>query len=386
MIGSSFRRFRPLAAASFLLAASSLLSAQTGECTLSLNQETYVPGDRAVLTLEADPGLVPFLFVSLRPGAVDTSPYGGRRFPAVPESGRMILKNALITCDIPDKYVQALLFDPATRQPVCLTNEVFLEIQRKGFCEPVECAPCDGKVDRLTLQYTGRVPAKVDVFMKKESEPVFSENLAPGQRFTLEGTDKKGTLGTEITLFVNGSRNAGFHTSCSEPIGPGSEDGRFRVLAGSSRNGGDLCPIEDPQDPENPEEPRSDDLCEEGRARCLTFVYRGNDCAGSLHDQGSDVACAGTPNFLTEVIIMVTDRRGRDVFFHDTVSLGEPFTIDGSFTRSRKVAPTTVVEIFDLGGNLLQEVRFHTSCSQPLRLGDRFGAVELVGYNECGQD
>ncbi len=34
--------------------------------------------------------------------------------------------------------------------------------------------------------------------------------------------------------------------------------------------------------------------------------------------------------------------------------------------------------IFDLAGNLLQAVKFHTSCSQPLNVGDQFGALQLL--------
>ncbi len=45
--------------------------------------------------------------------------------------------------------------------------------------------------------------------------------VQPGEAFTFNGTDS-GTLGTEITLFVNGSLNTTVHTSCSKPIGPGT--------------------------------------------------------------------------------------------------------------------------------------------------------------------
>ena len=33
-----------------------------------------------------------------------------------------------------------------------------------------------------------------------------------------------------------------------------------------------------------------------------------------------------------------------------------------------------------LSGDLLQKVKFHTSCSQPLKLGDIFGGMQLVGF------
>jgi hypothetical protein len=34
--------------------------------------------------------------------------------------------------------------------------------------------------------------------------------------------------------------------------------------------------------------------------------------------------------------------------------------------------------IQDQTGKLLQEIDFHTSCSQPLERGDRFGAIQVL--------
>jgi hypothetical protein len=38
------------------------------------------------------------------------------------------------------------------------------------------------------------------------------------------------------------------------------------------------------------------------------------------------------------------------------------------------------VRIYDGNNQLLQSVQFHTSCSKPLRVGDRFGAIEITGF------
>ncbi len=108
---------------------------------------------------------------------------------------------------------------------------------------PLSCSQCSGKVTQLTVMYTGAVPALVEVFQKKPADSVFSGPVAPGGIFTVTGTDKKGTLGTEIRIFVEGALNTTFHTSCSQPIGPGLERGEFLVVEGFSRNGGPLCPL-----------------------------------------------------------------------------------------------------------------------------------------------
>ena len=105
----------------------------------------------------------------------------------------------------------------------------------------VNCG-CDGKVTWLTLRYNGSAPALVRVDQKKGGT-VFEAEVSPGDTFTVHGTDKKGTLGTEIRLYVDGDLNAKIHTSCSQPIGPGLVAGDFEVVDGASRNIEPLCPL-----------------------------------------------------------------------------------------------------------------------------------------------
>ncbi len=108
--------------------------------------------------------------------------------------------------------------------------------------EPDECGECDGKVTRLTMRYLGSEEALVRVEQRREG-PIFEQLVGPGDTFSIEGIDKKDTLGTEIYFFINDEENAQFHTSCSEEIGPGSKEGLFEVVSGESRNGGVLCPV-----------------------------------------------------------------------------------------------------------------------------------------------
>ena len=51
------------------------------------------------------------------------------------------------------------------------------------------------------------------------------------------------------------------------------------------------------------------------------------------------------------------------------------FTIEG--LNGGKLPPTSRFEISQ-GGDLLQRVDVHTSCSQPLNVGDTFGSLTLV--------
>ena len=106
---------------------------------------------------------------------------------------------------------------------------------------PVTGGECDGKVTDLVLKNLG-ADAQVRVDQKKDGT-VFDDFVPTGGEFSFTGTDKKGTLGTEISIFVNGNLNTKIHTSCSKPIGPGLVSGSFEVISGNSRNGGPLPPL-----------------------------------------------------------------------------------------------------------------------------------------------
>ena len=107
---------------------------------------------------------------------------------------------------------------------------------------PVVAGECEGKVTNLTLKNLGD-GAQVTVVQKKDGDTVFDGFVPAGGEFSFTGTWKKGTLGTEIRIFVNGNLNTKIHTSCSQPIGPGLISGSFEVISGDSRNGGPLPPI-----------------------------------------------------------------------------------------------------------------------------------------------
>ncbi|NQT19094.1 MAG: hypothetical protein HQ592_05280 [Planctomycetes bacterium] len=125
-------------------------------------------------------------------------------------------------------------------------DENFTGMAKANVCPgPVECGECDGKVTALTLRYNGLSSAWVKVVQKKDCLVAFDGLVLPGKEFSFNGADKNGTLGTEIKLYVDGALNTAIHTSCSQPIGPGLVRGDFEVIAGASREGGELCPLSD---------------------------------------------------------------------------------------------------------------------------------------------
>ena len=114
-----------------------------------------------------------------------------------------------------------------------------------GECEEEcqnECRVCQGKATELTLKYNGSIEATIQVDQKKEGT-IFNELVSVGGEFTVFGSDKKNTLGTEISLYVDDVLNTKIHTSCSDlNVGPGFVSGVFEVIEGFSREGGLLCP------------------------------------------------------------------------------------------------------------------------------------------------
>ncbi len=211
---------------------------------------------------------------------------------------------------------------------------------------PPECGDCMGKVTELSLRYIGfGEPALVEVFQRDMSTSVFSDVVAPGEIFTFFGMDRKGTLGTEITIHVNGYLNAMIHTSCSEPIGPGLLRGDFEVISGYSLDGGLLCPVE------------TDCGCE-GRVTRLTLQYIGDK-----------------PHALIEVF----QRRSDVPVFSGVVAPGGTFTFSGT---DNKGTLGTEISIF-VDGDFNTEI--HTSCSVPIGPGLIMGDFAVIsGYSMRG--
>ena len=62
----------------------------------------------------------------------------------------------------------------------------------------------------------------------------------------------------------------------------------------------------------------------------------------------------------------------------ESINAGDLVTITAESGKT-KLESNTKLEIMQ-GGTLLQELEIHTSCSQPLNIGDQFGSLVLVGF------
>ncbi|WJJ95538.1 DUF7467 domain-containing protein [Algibacter luteus] len=237
-----------------------------------------------------------------------------------------------------------VILNPAGRQAIIIT----VDVPEKEIEE--ECFECEGKVTELELQYNGDETATIRVETKKEGENgskvVFEGTVAAGDTFSFVGNDKKGTLGTEIKIFVNGKENTKIHTSCSQPIGPGLVSGDFEVISGSSREGGNLCPVDST--------PGGDcDECE-GKVTNLELQYNGDEPAN---------------------IVVKTKKEGENgskVVFEGNVTPGETFSFVGN---DKKGTLGTEIKIY-VNGN--ENTKIHTSCSQPIGPGLISGDFEVI--------
>ena len=107
---------------------------------------------------------------------------------------------------------------------------------------PAPCSACSGRVNELTMEYEGPA-AYVRVLDKDNRELESNTYMRPGQRFTFMGKDFDGTMTDEVRIYVNNTYNCRLDTSSSQPIGPGHMRGWFKVVAGKSSVGGELCPV-----------------------------------------------------------------------------------------------------------------------------------------------
>ncbi|MFH1701635.1 MAG: SdrD B-like domain-containing protein [Candidatus Zixiibacteriota bacterium] len=252
--------------------------------------------------------------------------------------------------------------DPSTGMTGCYTlvaGEINLTVDAGLMPVMDECAECDGKITSLTLEYQGASEAMIEVLAKGKKgtpgEVLFSGMVLHGSSFDVNGYDKNGTVGTEISILVNGSVNTKIHTSCSQPIYIGMVSGDFEILDGYSRFGGRLC-MDDGGNG------NGDDCSDcDGKITELTLGYMGASEA--------------------TVEVYAKGRKGTlgTVLFSEQVLPGGSFSFVG---YDKDGTMGTEISIF-VDGSL--NTKIHTSCSQPIYIGMVSGDFEILdGYSKDG--
>jgi len=161
------------------------------------------------------------------------------------------------------------------------------------------------------------------------------------------------------------------HSSCSQDLAIGDKFGALEFkdcdtgLQGGNNNGSAICM-----------------KGKKGKAVELTFTYTGEACTASVNDQGDKATCTdsnGGPAGEDGVTITITNKDGKELFSGtvNTTAPNNTITIEGK-GNDGKFSTETYFKITK-SGDTKQNGGFHTSCSKPLRIGDKYGALQLTG-------
>jgi hypothetical protein len=224
-------------------------------------------------------------------------------------------------------------------------------------------------------------------------------NITPGTTVTVSGyagspNDVVWELFNAGTGFTSKIGNSDFHVSCSDVDMNGPEDcGKAEgdakglsgfinqwIFAGMSGNGISInCGGSNGGNPSsncvlvpgpglgcNPETGL-------GKPTSLTFKYTGGGCGASNNPQSGKFICSGSVN--TALPITVSNQ---DSYQQSTTTVSPGGTI--TFTKGGStLSAQSDFTLTNSGGT--EKLSIHTSCSQPLHIGDVFGDFTLVGFN-----
>lgn len=252
---------------------------------------------------------------------------------------------------------------------------------------------CSGKLQEFTVTWTG---GDINVSGLPNDAP--NGNVTTGQDVTFYGPFDNNDVLVNITGAVSGQSK--FHMSCSDddfndPTDCGKLAGNSKnndvgfinewklegfvdadntVLACNSSSAGDF-----PTEQSCSFTPTYASCDTQGKPTSLTFKYTGGGCTDSSNDQSGagKAGCSGDVNGLLGVSVVAGDNDLNEIYAisANSVGPGEEFTI-----TSDKFNSNSRINITNAGGT--ESNGFHTSCSVPLEVGDKFGSLELVGFND----
>ena len=128
----------------------------------------------------------------------------------------------------------------------------------------------------------------------------------------------------------------------------------------------------------------SDDVCDEfGKPQSLIFEYTGGQAITQTAQDDDKATATGATIFDEVVTVSAGDKKGNS-FFSQEVELGERVTISADSFGKGKFGSETSFAINGDDPGETQSLTYHTSCSQPIRLGDVIGGLTLVGFE--GED
>jgi len=261
---------------------------------------------------------------------------------------------------------------------------------------------CDGKLQQFTVTWTG---APITISGLANDAP--GGAVGTNQEVTFFGPFASNDVFVTISGGVNGQSK--FHMSCSDDdfnspddCGKLSGNGKDNAsdfinawrLEGFVDNSGQVLDCTVPVSGDGfansctfaRQDPPSCNTLDGGKPRSISFKYTGGGCVESSNTQDTGKAvCTPTGGTVTGDVTIVA--AGNESFTKDVYTVDPAFVSpNGTFEvtfNDNEFKSNSFVRITDGSGNTeLNE--FHTSCSQPLAVGDVFGSLTVAALD--GQD
>ncbi|MCH8868518.1 MAG: hypothetical protein IIC85_02300 [Chloroflexi bacterium] len=135
------------------------------------------------------------------------------------------------------------------------------------------------------------------------------------------------------------------------------------------------------------------DVCAGAKPAQLTFIYTGDLCTASSHGQEkavcTDVATAASGPVEIRYTgkdagTKITVSPGSGASTGEVINVGATFVLSSSRVDKKSGSPKELHanSKFDVlqGGIIIQQLEIHTSCSNPLFVGDQFGSLRVAGF------
>lgn len=271
---------------------------------------------------------------------------------------------------------------------------------------------CDKPIDSLTMIWGGSQTIRIKAWKGAVGSTLLADidNIVPDQAVTVN--DYAGSPNDVYWEIFNAGTNnkigeSTFHLSCSDEDMNGPEDcgknqgngkNKSKDKKGKGKkchdNGSDTALINDwilagMVDDSSSFNCLADDSSEvvseceiltpsqsecDGKLKAIEFKYVGGDCSATTNNQEGKCQCNGDAGANDGIsIVMTKDADKVTVSPSKNIQLGDVISI----VADKEIKAETQFKIVK-NGKVLQTLNIHTSCSKPLRLGDRFGSMEVV--------
>jgi hypothetical protein len=248
---------------------------------------------------------------------------------------------------------------------------------------------CTKPITEISMIWNGTAPVNVST----DAGQTFT-NVRPGDSITARTNGNNDQI---WTLSGGATGQSTFHVSCSDADMNGPEDclkaagdgkGKtgfvntwiFNGMAGGGQRLTCTAPVTEFTDSCTASVTSSEPICtDKTKPTSLVFRYTGGGCSASNNPQNGKATCSGSVNG-SQAVTIRAGKNGKNgtidtpyVVTPSTVQPGQTFEVTGPFAADSRFI------VSNAGGT--QSLTIHTSCSQPLNVGNIFGSLTLVGKN-----